>query len=240
MELTIAICDDDKTHVGIVKEYIKRTSMDYDIRIFEAYSGEEMLDLIKNTHIDVIFLDIEMKELNGIETGKKIRELSAETIIIFLTGYRDYALEAFQIESYQYIIKPITYENFSILMQKILMRLKEMSAYRNYNSVFTFKTGDEIVRLKYKDIYYFERKGKRIHVLTQVGSYDFIGTLKSIEKSLAKNMFLRCHQGYIVNTDRVLSVKDNQIMLLGAEQAIPIGRKYKKDVLNLLEKRLFN
>src|SRR5690606_8005881 len=131
--------------------------------------------------------------------------------IVFLTGYRDYAVEAFKIESYQYIIKPISFEEFNILMKKILIRLKEMSAYRNINNSFSFKTRDGIVRLKYKCIYYFERQGKRIHVFTQMGNYDFIGTLKSIEKALNKNMFLRCHQGFIVNTDKLLNVNDNQI-----------------------------
>lgn len=240
MKLNIAICDDDKAHVGIIREYINRINIGYDIQIFEAYSGEEMLELIKSTHIDLIFLDIEMKELNGIEVGKKIREINEDTIIVFLTGYRDYALEAFQIESYQYIIKPITFENFNILMQKILIRLKEMSAYRYVNDVFTFKTRDEIVSLKYKCIYYFERQGKRIHVSSQVGDYDFIGTLKSIDDFLNPNIFMRCHQGYIVNTDKLLNVKDNQIILHGVEKAIPISRRYKKNVLNALEKRLFD
>lgn len=240
MELTIAICDDDKAHVGVIKEYINRTNIGYDTQIIESYSGEEMLEIIKSTHIDIVFLDIEMKELNGIETGKKIRDLNEDAIIIFLTGYRDYALEAFQIESFQYIIKPITFEKFNVLMQKALIRLKEMRAYRNTNNAFSFKSRDGIVRLKYEHIYYFERQGKRIHVSTQMGNYDFLGTLKSIEKSLSKNMFLRCHQGFIVNTDKLLNVKDNKIMLLGVEQTIPIGRKHKKDVLNALEKRLFN
>lgn len=239
MKLNIAICDDDKAHVGIIKDYINKTNISYDTQIFEAYSGEEMLELIKNTHIDIIFLDIEMKELNGIETGKKIRETNEDTIIIFLTGYKDYALEAFQIESYQYIIKPITYEKFNILMQKILTRLKEINAYKNINNSFIFKAKDGIVRLKYKWIYYFEGQGKRVYVSSEVGNYDFIGTLKSVEISLNKNMFLRCHRGFIINTDRLLNVKDNQIMLFDVEQLIPIGRKYKKDVLNVLEKKLF-
>ncbi|WP_352418348.1 LytTR family DNA-binding domain-containing protein [Proteiniborus sp.] len=239
MELTIAICDDDKTHVEIIKEYINRTTIDYEPKIIEAYSGEELLELTKNMHIDVIFLDIEMKQLNGIETGKRIREMYEDTMIIFLTGYKNYALEAFQLESFQYIIKPITYEKFCDLIQKICTRFKEKEAYSSINKTFSFKIKEGIVRLKYEDIYYFERQGKKIYVSTQVGNYEFVDTLKSIEESLDKNIFLRCHQGFIVNIDKLSNIKDNQLMLSGIEQSIPISRKYKKDILYALEKKLF-
>ncbi len=240
MELNIAICDDDKAHVDIIKEYINRININCAPEIIEAYSGEELLELIKGRHIDVVFLDIEMKELNGIETGTKIREFSEDTIIVFLTGYRNYALEAFQIESFQYIIKPIIYEKFNILMQKILIRLKEIKAYSNINKAFSFKTKQEIVCLKYEDIYYFERQGKKIYVSTQTGNYEFTGTLKSTMESLDENIFLRCHQGFIVNIDKLLNINSNEIILRGIEEIVPISRKYRQDVLDALEKRLFN
>ncbi|WIV11588.1 LytTR family DNA-binding domain-containing protein [Proteiniborus sp. MB09-C3] len=239
MDLIIAICDDDKTHVDIIKEYINRIDIDYDVKIIEAYSGEELLELIKDKHMDIIFLDIEMRELNGIETGKKIRERYEDTIIVFLTGYKSYALEAFQIESFQYIIKPITYENFRILMQKIYLRLKEIRAYNNMNKTFSYRTRQGIVSLKYEDIYYFERQGKKTYILTQVGKYEFSGTIKSIMESLDKNIFLRCHQGFVVNTEKFLNINNNEMVLRGIEQAIPIGRKYRQDVLKALEKKLF-
>lgn len=240
MELTIAICDDDKNHVDIIREYINRIDIDCDFEIIEAYSGEELLKLTKDKHIDIIFLDIEMKELNGIETGKKVRKMYEKTVIVFLTGYSNYALEAFQIDSFQYIVKPITFEEFNTLMQKIVIRLKEIKAYSNKNRIFSFKTRQGIVCLKYQDIYYFERQGKKIYVSTQLSSYKFTGTLKSIMKYLDKNIFLRCHQGFIVNIDKFLNINNDAIILRDLEQTIPISRRYRQDVLNALEKKLFD
>lgn len=240
MELTIAICDDDKTHVDIIREYISRIDIDCDFKVIEAYSGEEVLELTKGNYLDIIFLDIEMKDLNGIETGKKIREQCEDTIIVYLTGFKDYALEAFQIESFQYIIKPITFDKFDTLMQKILVRLKEMKTYTDINKNLSIRTKQGIVYLKYQDIYYFERQGRKIYALARTGNYEFIDTLKSIMEHLDENIFLRCHQGFIVNIDKVLSISNNEIMLCNIGRTIPVSRKYRKDVLNALERKLFN
>lgn len=125
-------------------------------------------------------------------------------------------------------------------MQKILIRLKEIKTYRDINKTFSIRTKQEIVCLKYQDIYYFERRRKKIYALTRIGNYEFIDTLKSIMERIDENKFLRCHQGFIVNIDKILSISNKEIMLCDTGQAIPISRKYKKDVLNALKKKLFD
>ncbi|MGF7057583.1 LytR/AlgR family response regulator transcription factor [Brassicibacter mesophilus] len=239
MKITIVICDDDKTHVDIIKEYIHRIDLNCDIRIIETYSGEEVQELLNENNIDIAFLDIEMRGLNGIEVGKKIRYTYEKAIIVFLTGYKHYALDAFQIDSFQYIIKPITFEKFHILMEKILVRWNEIKAYENKDKVFSIKTKQGIIYLKYQDIYFFERKGKKIYVYSKSGTYEFVDSLKSIMSRLETSTFLRCHNGFIVNSDKILNIDKNEIIFNNIKQSIPISRKCKKDVLDALAKNIF-
>jgi len=130
MKLNIAICDDNINHLSVIEGYLEKFNSDTDIHIIKAHSGEELLDIVSDYSIDIAFLDIEMKELNGIEVGREIRTKFPESIIVFITGYRDYALEAFEIESFQYIIKPITCEKFYSVMEKIMLRLREKITYK--------------------------------------------------------------------------------------------------------------
>ncbi|ABR46844.1 two component transcriptional regulator, LytTR family [Alkaliphilus metalliredigens QYMF] len=239
MKLNIAICDDDTYHVESIKEFLCQLTKEHDTVIIEAYSGEELLDKAQNKSINIAFLDIDMAGMNGIEVGKEIRKMFPEAIIVFLTGYKHYALEAFNLESFQYIIKPITHSKFQSLVEKIMIRLKEKESYKEQSRYFIIKNQKDVIKLEHNKIYFFERQGKKVLVFSDQGSYEFRDTLKSVLISLDNALFVRCHHGFIVNTQKILKVQGDMIMFNDIDKNIPISRRYKPLILEHLQNNIF-
>ncbi|SHK58974.1 LytR/AlgR family response regulator transcription factor [Paramaledivibacter caminithermalis] len=240
MKLTIAVCDDESTIVEIVTSHIKSQDNNYEVKIIEALSGEELLEKIENKKIDVAFLDIEMEGIDGIELGKEIRKKYKDCIIVFITGFKARALEAFDINAFQYILKPITQERFSKCINDINLRLEEKIAFKEKNSIFIINNKKSVVKVKYKDIFYFEKLLNKIKVYTSEGDYEYYGTLKELKKELdMEKSFIQCHQGYIVNMSKIYKLKDKQIYMRDIKGYVPVSRKYKTEIKKILEENLF-
>lgn len=241
MILNIAICDDDAVHVDLIKSYVKSMSIPYEVDYILAYSGEELLEKIKGTLINIAFLDIEMKGLNGIETGKIIRKNNKETIIIYLTGYKDYALEAFEIESFHYLVKPITKDKFIKIMERILVRIQEKKALQEKLSIFHIQTKGKLIQLQYEDIYYFEKHFRKIKVHTFNETIAFYGSMKELLDEIDCEYFIRCHQSYVVNKNKIREIRENSVILKEKEEwYIPISRTYKKEIIDSFCEVLFS
>lgn len=241
MELNIAVCDDDSVHVDLITSYIKSMDTSYNIDCILAYSGEELLEQLNEKKIDVVFLDIEMKTLNGIETGKKIRALSEDTIIVYITGYRHYAVEAFEIESFHYLIKPIMEAKFVKLMERILTRIEERKAFRDKEKILPIKTRDNLIQLQYDTIYYFEKDFRKLKVHTSDTTIEFYGSMNNLLGEIDTSYFIRCHQSYIVNKHKIKGIQGNTIILNREENSyIPISRTYKKEITDIFYAKLFN
>ncbi len=241
MILNIAICDDDSVHVDLIKSYIEFMDISYDINYTLAYSGEELLEKLNGKLMDIVFLDIEMNGLNGIEVGRKIREKNKDAIIVYLTGYRDYAVEAFEIESFHYLIKPIIEEKFVRVMERVLLRLKEKKDFRERIRIFTIQTKDKLIQLKYEEIYYFEKYFRKINVHTLNESIEFYGAMKDLLGEIDHSHFIRCHQSYIVNKSKIRKIGEKTIILNGKEEVfIPVSRRYKEAVRDEFCKKMFN
>lgn len=240
MKLNIAICDDDSIHVDLIKSYINSMDIPYEVNYILAYSGEELLENIEEISIDIVFLDIEMKDLDGIQTGRRIRQKYKDAIIVYLTGYRDYSLEAFEIESFQYLIKPIIGEKFKRVMERILIRFKEIKAYKEKVKIFSVQTKDKLIKLKYDDIYYFEKYFRKIKVHTLNQTTEFYGSMKDVLDEIDTSYFVRCHQSYVVNRNKIKGINGNILALSGkGEWHIPISRTYKQDVVDVFYENLF-
>jgi len=170
--------------------------LEHEFQCIVANSGEELLEKIKDERFDIFLLDIQMGGLNGIEIAKKIREKDNEAIIVFMTGYRKYTLEAFEINAFHYLIKPIMPEKFRNLMKRVLKRFHEIKVHRENTQKFILKTQSMIMKIDYKDILYFEKDFRKIKIYTVKGNYDFYGSFKALLTELDQNIFIRCHQSY--------------------------------------------
>ncbi|SCY50656.1 LytR/AlgR family response regulator transcription factor [Alkaliphilus peptidifermentans] len=239
MKITIAICDDHPIQVDLLKNFIEAMKLPIEIDYLLTYSGEELLLNIDKKILDIVFLDVEMKNINGIETGRIIRQKFPQAIIVFITGYKHYALEAFELYSFQYILKPITMEKMQDIMNKIILRIQELNVLNDISKLFVFKNKEEVVQLRVDDIYFFEKEFRKIKIQTKNGKYSYYGTIKLLLEELDSSLFIQCQQGYIVNRTKILEVRDYCIYFRDVNEKVPISRRFKKQVIEAFEKNLF-
>lgn len=238
--MRIAICDDERKQINTIKGYLNKALKDVDYSIIEAESGEELIEVCKNEQLDLVFLDIEMKKLNGIETGKEIREMNKDAVIVFVTGFRDYALQAFGIRAFDYIIKPLTEKKFDVFFNDVQTRLKEIQFRNEKDSRLLVKSKSVMKELSFDEIVFFEKSGHQVIVHVENGDeIAYYNSFKDLKKELGEGLFVQCHQGYIINMDFVSSYKDKVITLRDDFGQIPVSKTFVKVVKTAIEKRLF-
>ncbi|MBN4069503.1 response regulator transcription factor [bacterium AH-315-G05] len=237
MDVKIAICDDEPVQAELIKSYILSmdVKLELEFQCIVANSGEELLEKIKDEKIDIFFLDIQMSGINGIETAQKIREDDNEAIIVFMTGYRKYTLEAFELNAFHYLIKPIMPEKFRSLMKRVLRRFHEIKVHRENTKKFILKTQSMIMKIDYNDILYFEKNFRKIKMYTVKGNYDFYGSFKALLTELDQKIFVRCHQGFVVNKNKIISCNNEQILINTNGTRISVSRKYKNNIIRAIE-----
>lgn len=250
MKYNILICDDEQTQIEIIKSYINklRDEIKFHGDIFTANCAEELLNnlnnkdtqLFKEQDIPIFFLDVEMDEMNGLELGKKLRKIYKQAVIVYVTGFMDYAIDAFEIRAFHYIIKPIGYDKFRELFLEIIEKVKELTYKKENEEIFVLETKESINKIPYKDIYYFEKSLHKIKAFCSEGSYEFYGSFKNLMHSLDMMYFTQCHQGYIINNRRISSYKDQRVYLKEMDRYIPVSKSCIKIVKDVLTKQLFD
>ncbi|MDE6182655.1 MAG: LytTR family DNA-binding domain-containing protein, partial [Eubacteriales bacterium] len=183
--LKIAICDDDDNTCSriedILIEFFKEQGILFEIDIFN--SGESIYKKLKNKCIfDIIFLDIEMKELNGIELGKEIRDFfqNETTKIIYISSYEEYCMDLFKVRPFDFIIKPFKKEDLILTLKRVINLINIT------HEIFTYKKGHTLNKEIIKNIIYFESQGKEIKMVTIDKQILFYGSLKDIFEQLKK------------------------------------------------------
>jgi DNA-binding LytR/AlgR family response regulator len=206
---------------SILDDYIKQNGYVGEISVF--VSGEELLDTLSLGLFDVIFLDIYMGCINGIETAKRIREIDPTCVIIFITSSKDHSLESYSVRGSAYVIKPIREKE----MQNALFQCREIFL-RNalYIEIRADRTDVKIPLIK---IYYVEIFGNYALFHTIAGEYKARMTLDEVEQKLGGKPFYRCHQSYIINSNHVGGLGGNDIMMKNGD-AVPM-RKNGRDAI---------
>jgi len=235
--LHIAICDDDIATCSSIEGLLTDISLTFSEKIETEvfFSGEELCsELSKNNYFDIIFLDIELKLMNGVEVGKKIREdMNNETTqIVYISGKTNYAMELFQVRPMDFLIKPITYEK---VMDTLTTALKLI---QRGNEVFEYSKGYTSYKVLLKDIMYFESNGKKIRIITKHETDEFYGKLSDIAGQLNKLDFFQIHKSYLVNYNYISEFQYNQVKIANYI-VLPISQKRRKAVreIQLLRKR---
>lgn len=240
MDINVVVCDDEKTQVEVLSAFLRAYNTKFNIKINEITDSRELIKKIKNIEIDIAFLDIEMEPYNGIEVGKRIRKIHKNTIIVYITGFKEYALNAFEIRAFDYIIKPITEKNFRRLMKDILLRYDQIKKFECKEHYFIFKIKENVIKLNINDIYCFEKVSRKIRVHTKDETHEFYGTFKQLLEDLdIKNTFIKAHQGYIVNKEKIVEMNVEQLYLKDLDLFVPISRRYKKNIKKVLEDSMF-
>lgn len=227
--LHIAICDDEKDFVqyltGLLDQYSRETGRD--IKITPYDDGMTLVEKYDPT-IDLIFLDIQMKLLDGLHAAQRIRQMDEAVGIIFLTTLTQYGLEGYTYNATNYIIKPMKYVRLKAELDKFLARSRREDA---PSLVITNDTGKYKVPLK--SIRYIETYNRNLMFHTEQENIICYRSMKEVERSLCGNDFVRCHTSYMVNLFYVKGVKKLEIELITGE-VLPISQPKRKDFMERL------
>lgn len=206
----IALCDDESKFLEELGKQLVRYASEnkivFQIDCFE--SGDKFLNCYsEHKDYDIIFLDIQMPGMNGIELAKRLREYNDNIIIIFLTSLLQYALDGYRVCALRYLMKPLSYTKLSRELNEILLELK--NAKDNYLIV---KNDNGVYKIRYEDVIYIETYGRNTMLHTKVKNVLSYKTLKYFEKQL-DNRFFRCHSSYLVNLEEIITIEQFDITL---------------------------
>lgn len=219
--LQIAICDDDP----LMREYLKQLIDRVVSASVDFYaSGNELLK--SGREYDILLLDICFRKsggdgrINGIETARRLREKSC-ALIIFITASEDYVYDAYDVEAFHYLLKPIHEEKFFEVMKRAAVKSIE----RQEQSPLIIKSKGESKRILREDILYAENDARKIILHTKNGRFSYYEKMEELEKKLGEGFF-RCHRGYLVNFAEVEGYDRSSIVLKCGEKVYLAKQKY--------------
>ncbi|QNF33225.1 response regulator transcription factor [Adhaeribacter swui] len=224
------IIDDDSFSARIIQKFINDT--DFLELAGVANGGIEATRLLRDTLVDVLFLDIEMPDMSGLDLLTTIQ--NKDLLVIVTSASREYAVEAFEQNVIDYLVKPITYPRFLIAAQKVCDKLNQKQQ-PSSTADFTFvKVEQKLVKIYFADIQYIEALGDYVHIVSNNKKTIVYATLKATVSRFPANKFIRVHRSFIVNLDAITAVEGNNVAI--GNKFIPIGATYARNVLQLLSK----
>jgi DNA-binding LytR/AlgR family response regulator len=218
-QLKCLVVDDEELARILLKTYIEKMEELTLIGITE--NPLEALQILQNQEVDLLFLDIQMPELSGTSVAKIV---NPKTRIIFTTAYSQYALAGFDLNVLDYLLKPITFERF----QQAIDKAKDYFQILNQEETIIIKSGYDLHKLKLEDILFIEGSSEYVTFQTvdkRIMSYQ---TLKSLEESLPIRQFMRVHRSFIINRNKVDSLKDKDLLI--GNYKIPVSETYLEEV----------
>jgi DNA-binding LytR/AlgR family response regulator len=228
MNLKCIVVDDDQMARKALERLCEKSESLALTGVFE--SGKEALEYLEREAVDLIFLDIEMPDLSGLEM---LNHVPVMPMVIFSSSKTEYAYDAFEFQAIDYIRKPVTIPRFDQAVNKALeMMQKRQALQAQANEVYVREDG-RYVRIPCDDILFFENVGDYIRIKTTKGQHIIHGTLKSIEEKLSDTRFLKVHRTYIINLSKIKDIEENSIVI--EKTLIPISRAHKSDLMGRLK-----
>lgn len=232
--LRCLVVDDDPISIQIVENCIAST--DFLTSAGSCSSAVQAAEVLRSQPIDLLFLDVEMPLMSGIDL---LRTLQNPPMVVLVTSSQQYAVEAFEYDVVDYLVKPISYARFLKASQRALETAESRAAPEPApvpdTAEFTFvKVDTKLVKVLFDEVRYVEALGDYVHVVTGQSKLIVYSTMKAVEEKFPSALFVRVHRSFIVNLKRVQSIEDNSIVLDGKH--IPIGQTYVRDVIQRLNK----
>jgi len=228
--------DDEPLALDIIKDYISQVPF---LKLIKTFNdGISVLEYLASNNVDLIFLDIEMGGLSGTQL---LKTLQKKPKVIMTTAYRNYAVDAFDLDVTDYLLKPFSFERFLKAVEKSCNSLNEAQNDHNQpksdKDYFFVKSGYKILKVNFDDILYIEGLSEYIIIKTKTVNIITLQSFKNIEKTLPEAGFIRIHKSYLVSLSKIDSVEGQNVNI--ANKQLPIGNKYKKrffDIISLKEK----
>ncbi len=227
MKLNCFIVDDEPLARQGIREYIQQTQ---DLHYLdEAGSAEDAIEFLKTHKADLIFTDIQMPGITGIDF---VRSATNEALFIFITAYPEYAVEGYELNIIDYLLKPVSYERFfkSVTKSKEYLALKNQTQEKKQVDYFFIKCGNKFEKILFDDVLYAEALENYVKIYTRSKMHISYLTFKSLEEYLSAEKFIRVHKSYIVSLSKIENL-DNEIISIGSCE-IPLSRNYRAEVMN--------
>jgi two-component system, LytTR family, response regulator len=237
MNINCIIVDDEPLSLDLLEGYVEKTPF---LKLAgRCSSAIEAMEVMNNVKIDLVFLDIHMPDLNGLEFSRTIKD---ETRIIFITAYEKYALSGYKVEALDYLIKPVNYEEFLTAANKakkwfeLTSQKSKEPGSESINSIY-IKSEHKIIQVNLDDIIYIEglKDYVKLYLAGQTKPILSLMSMKSLEEQLPASNFMRVHRSFIVNLSKIKTIERDRIIF--GDTYIPISDKYKDDFQEYLSKR---
>lgn len=227
--LKVIAIDDEPIAVEIISGFINRSNLLELVGVF--YNALEAFSFLEKTSVDLIFLDIRMPDISGIDFYKK---LSVRTPVIFTTAYPDFAVEGFELDIIDYLLKPYSYERFERSINKLLLGI-DRSQDLGKSKFINLKSGYDILRLNIYDITYVASYGNYARIFRNEGEVLANYTLKDILLLLGTDLFIQVHRSYLVNKNYIQKLTSSTVIISGCP--IPVGDTFQDDLKNFVSVR---
>jgi len=226
MTIKCLIIDDELLAIEIIKSYLIEFK---NLEVVGVFNNPiEALQVLDKEEIDVIFLDINMPKMNGLEF---LRNLNKHPLVIITTAYREYAIESYELEVLDYLVKPIPFNRFLKSINKLTARLMTLNGIKqavdfDQDPHIFLKVEKKLIKIFLHDILFIESLKDYIKLHSREGTYISHKSLSSISEELPSENFVRVHKSYTIAIDKVKSIEGNLIEI--ENKKIPIGRNYAK------------
>ncbi|SDE36113.1 two component transcriptional regulator, LytTR family [Pricia antarctica] len=234
LKITCVIVDDEPMALNLVESYVQKTP--FLVLKKKCASALEAMEFIKAEPVDLLFLDIQMPDLTGIEFSKM---LPKETRVVFTTAFDQYALEGFKVEALDYLLKPFDYAEFLVAANKAntwleLVRGKEQTRVSEEKEFLFVKSEYKQLRIKLADVLYFEGLKDYIKIWLKNRSRPILTlmSLKSLQEELPKDRFMRVHRSFIVALQAIDTIERSQIII--GDKRITVSENHKQEFLDYI------
>ena len=233
--LRCLVVDDDPLSVQVVLNCIANTPF---LTAVGSYTNPvEAAEFLRTTSVDLLFLDVEMPLLSGIDL---LRTLQSPPPVVLITSSKDYAVQAFENAVVDYLVKPVSYPRFLQASQKALELTQRQpgadaieAPAPDADSTFV-KVDNKLVRVNFDEVHYVEALGDYVHIVTGQSKLIVYSTMKGVEEKFPAARFVRVHRSFIVNFNRIQALEDNSVVVEGKH--ISVGQTYLRDVMQRLNK----
>ena len=220
-----AVCDDEKIVLDKICSKVQDafSEINCTAEIFKTHKPFDLVEHIKNNTTDVLFLDIDMPSLSGMDIAQFLIDSNAEILLVFVTSHDTLVYQSFRYHPFGFIRKSHFDEEIGAVVKSIADELQKR------NEHFSFKTNEGFFKVPFEDIIYFESESNYINLHCTDNQYRFRGTITSLENELKAKGFIRTHKGFLVNQQHIFTIKGDDIEL-SSKELLPIGRTNRESV----------
>lgn len=214
--LRVAIVEDDPVCRSQIEKMLRRYEQEHQtpISIAALTDGSELVAGYRAEY-DILLLDIEMPNLNGMKAAQRIRQMDEYVVIVFITNMAQYAIKGYEVDALDFILKPLNYYTFSMRFTRAVGRVK-----RRAEGQIVLALAEGVKKLDVRQVYYVEIQDRLLHYHTMEGEYVVRGTLKTAQQELEPWNFAKCNHWYLVNLRHVSEIRNHLVVVAGHELEI--------------------